>query len=166
MDINRRIAKIPFAVLYGILALLVSFNWLRVFLFQKEFSVFESEQPWDYYLSSIASRLFGIEQRQYFIFALPIMLIIIYGALKLTGWLISLDKKTEIKGDNHTAIVAILLILPVSLGVHKLLGPGWRNHLLPGAVLIITFSIWTGIAESKAKREKFSKELTQGQKIF
>lgn len=160
MDINRKIAKIPFAVLYGIFALLVSFNWLRVFLFQREFSVFESEQPWDFYLSSIASRLFGIEQRQFFVFAIPIVLIVIFGVLKLTGWLISLDKKTEIKGDNHSAIVAILLVLPVSLGVHKLLGPGWRNHLLPGIVLIIAFSIWTGIAESKAKKEKPSKELT------
>ncbi|MCJ7569694.1 MAG: hypothetical protein MUO58_19470 [Anaerolineales bacterium] len=160
MDINRKIAKIPFDVLYAILALLVSFNWLSVILFQKNFSVFESEQPWDYYLASIASRLFGIEHRQYYVFALPIVLIVIYGVLKLTGWLIGLDKKTEIKGDNHTAIIAILLVLPVSLGVHKLLGPGWRNNLLPGVVLIIAFSIWTGIAESKAKKAKFRKELT------
>lgn len=52
MGLNARITKIPFTVLYLILAGLTSFNWIRVILFQKNFEAFRTAQPWDYYLSS------------------------------------------------------------------------------------------------------------------
>jgi len=151
MNINSKIAKIPFFVLYLILATLVSFNWIRVILFQKNFEVFLTEQPWDYYLSNFASNTFGITHQQYFLFAFPIMLIFLYLVPKLFGKLMNLDKKTNIKGDNHIAIIGILLVTPTVVGIHKLLGSGWRNHLIPGVILIILFSIWTGIDEKKFK---------------
>lgn len=147
MGINSKIAKIPFLVLYLILVVLVSYNWIRVILFQKNFEVFLTEQPWDYYLSNFASNTFGITHQQYFLFAFPLMLAFLYLVPKLFGKLINLDKKTNIKGDNHIAVIAILLVAPVTLGIHKLLGPGWKNHLIPGVILIILFSIWTGIDE-------------------
>jgi hypothetical protein len=151
MDINSKIAKIPFFILYLILIILVSYNWIRVILFQKNFEVFLAEQPWDYYLSNFASNTFGITHQQYFLFAFPIMLAFLYLVPKLFGKLINLDKKTNIKGDNHIAVIAILLVAPVTLGIHKLLGPGWKNHLIPGVILMILFSIWTGIDEKKNK---------------
>lgn len=154
MGINSKIAKVPFFVLYLILIFLTSYNWIRVILFQKNFEIFLTEQPWDYYLSNLASNTFGITHQQYFIFAFPIMLAFLYLVPKLFGKLMNLDKKTNIKGDNHIAIIGILLITPVTFGIHKLLGSGWKNHLLPGMVLIILFSIWTGIDEKRAKSIK------------
>jgi hypothetical protein len=154
MGINAKIAKIPFFVLYLILVAFTSYNWIRVILFQKDFEVFLTEQPWDYYLSNFASNTFGISHQQYFLFAFPVMLVFLYLVPKLIGKLMNLDKKTNIKGDNHIAMIAILLVAPTTLGIHKLLGPDWRNRLIPGVILIILFSIWTGIDEKRAKSAK------------
>lgn len=148
-SINRLIAQIPFFVFYLILVILTSYNWIRVILFQKNFEVFITEQPWDYYLSSFFVNNFGITHQQYFIFAFPLMLLLLYVIPKISGKLMSLDTKTNIKGDNHTALLLILLIAPVALGIHKLIGPGWKNHLLPGVILVVLFSIWSGIDEAK-----------------
>jgi len=151
MGINTKIAKIPFVILYLILVAFTSYNWIRVILFQRNFEVFLTEQPWDYYLSSFFVTNFGISHQQYFIFAFPIMLLFLYIVPKIVGKLISLDPKTNVKGDNHTAFLLILLTAPVAMGIHNLIGPGWKNHLLPGITLIILFSIWSWIDE-KNKR--------------
>ncbi|HPN55203.1 MAG TPA: hypothetical protein PLB52_04795 [Candidatus Moranbacteria bacterium] len=152
MSINAKIAKIPFFVLYLILAGFTLFNWIRVILFQENFEVFRTEQPWDYYLSSFFVNNFGITHQQYFIFALPVILVCLYIIPKIVGKLLNLDKNSNIKGDNHTAIILILLIAPVALGIHKFLGPGWRNHLIPGIILIVLFSIWSWIDEKQAQK--------------
>jgi len=154
MRINSTVAKIPYVVLYLILAALTSYNWVRVILFQKNFEVFQTEQPWDYYLSNFFVDTFGITHQQYFLFALPFMLLLLYFAPKALGRLINLDKKTNIKGDNHIALICIFLIAPVALGIHKWLGPGWRNHLIPGIILIIVFSIISWIDERGIKNKK------------
>ena len=152
MSINVKIAKIPFFVLYLILAGFTLFNWVRVILFQKNFEVFLTEQPWDYYLSNFFVNNFGITHQQYFIFALPVLLIGLYMVPKIVGKLLNLDKNSNVKGDNHTAIILILFIAPVALGIHKLLGPGWRNHFVPGIILIILFSIWSWVDEKQSKK--------------
>lgn len=151
MQINSKIAKIPFFILYLILVALTCFNWIRVILFQKDFDVFLTEQPWDYYLSNFFSSAFGVTHQQYFIFALPTVLVVLYIVLKLVGRLLNLDKNTNVKGDNHAAVIAILLVAPVAFGFHKLLDMGWRGHLLPGVVLVVLFSLWSWVDE---KREK------------
>ena len=124
MGINSKVAKIPFFVLYLPLAVLTSINWIRVILFQKNFEVFRTDQPWDYYLSNFFSNTFGITHQQYFVFALPVVLIGLYLVPKIVGKLLNLDKNTNIKGDNHVAIVLILLIAPVALGLHTFFGFG------------------------------------------
>lgn len=151
MGINAKIAKIPFFVLYLILAVMISYNWLRVILFQKNFEVFKTEQPWDYYLSNFFVNNFDITHQQYFLFAFPAILLLLYIIPKIIGKLMSLDEKSNIKGDNHVAIIIILLTAPVALGIHNLIGPGWKNHLIPGVVLVILFSIWSWIDEKKYK---------------
>ena len=151
MGINAKIAKIPFFILYLILAGLTSFNWFRVILFQRNFEVFRADQPWDYYLSNFFSNTFGITHQQYFIFALPVVLIGLCLIPKTVGKLLNLDKNTNIKGDNHVAIILILLVAPVTLGLHKLFAFGWRSYLIPGIVLISLFSIWSWIDEKNKK---------------
>lgn len=151
MGINTKVAKIPFSVLYLILAGLTSFNWIKVILFQKDFEVFRTEQPWDYYLSNFFVNKLNLTHQQYFIIALPIILMLLYIIPKIFGGLINLDNKSNVKGDNHTAILLILLISPVALGLHKLIGPGWKNHLIPGLALITLFSIWSWIDEKSVK---------------
>jgi hypothetical protein len=150
VGINSKISKIPFFLLYLTVVLLTLYNWISVILFQKDFEVFLTEQPWDYYLSNFFTKFLGITHQQYFLIALPVVLTILYIALKIFGKLLNLDKKTNIKGDNHVAVIAILLIAPVTLGVHRLLGPGWKNHLIPGLILISLFSIWSWIDEKRS----------------
>ena len=151
MDINSKIAKIPFLLLYAINVSLILFNWLRVIFFQKDFSAFATEQPWDHFLATRFSEIFATSYRSYFIFALPIYLALLFVFLKIVGKLLNLDKKTNVKGDNHIAVIAILFMTPVTFGVHKLLCPGWRNHLLPGLILIILFSALSWVDEKKSK---------------
>ncbi|MDD3532364.1 MAG: hypothetical protein PHR64_03365 [Candidatus Shapirobacteria bacterium] len=151
MGINARIAKIPFFILYLILAGLTSFNWIKIIFFQKDFEAFRTQQPWDYYLSDFFSDTFGITHQQYFIFALPIILVGLYLIPKIVGKLLNLDESTNIKGNNHVAIILILLVAPVTLGLHKLFALGWRSYLIPGIVLISLFSIWSWADERNKK---------------
>lgn len=151
MGINSKIARIPFLVLYLISAAITLYNWFRVILFQKDFDVFKAEQPWDYYLSGFFVNNFGITHQQYFIFAFPVILLLLYAIPKILGKIMSLDLKSNVKGDNHVALIIILLIAPVALGIHKFIGPGWKNHLIPGVILVILFSIWSWIDEKRFK---------------
>lgn len=154
MGINSKISRIPFFVLYLTASALTFYNWIRVILFQKDFEAFRTEQPWDYYLSGFFVDSLGLTHRQYFIFALPAMLLLLYAIPKIAGKFLELDKTSNIKGDNHVAFIIILLIAPVALGIHKLLGPGWSNHLIPGIILVILFSIWSWMDEKRFKSEK------------
>jgi len=137
MGINPKIAKIPFFFLYLILAGLISFNWIRVILFQQDFEVFRTTQPWDYYLSNFFSNSLGLPQKQYFIFAFPIVLISLYLIPKLFGKLMSTDKNSNVKGDNHIAALLILLTTPSILGL----------PVISGIILILLFSIWSWMDE-------------------
>jgi len=151
MGINAKIAKIPFFILYLILVGLTSFNWIRVVLFQKDWEVFRTQQPWDYYLSNFFSNTFGITHQQYYLFALPIVLIGLYAIPKIVGKLISLDKNSNIKGDNHVAVILILLVTPTTIGLNQLFNFGWRSYLIPGIILISLFSIWSWADERNKK---------------
>lgn len=143
MRINTRIANVPFFALYLVLASLVSFNWVRVILFQKNFEAFRTTQPWDYYVSNFFSRAFDITHQQYYIFALPLVLICLYAVPKLFGKLMSMDEKSNVKGDNHVAIIIILLVAPSLFNL----------PIISGVVLIILFSIWSWIDERKSKKK-------------
>jgi hypothetical protein len=153
MGINSKVAKIPFFILYLILAVFISYNWIRVILFQRNFEVFGTEQPWDYYLSSFFVDTLGISHRQYFLFAFPVILLILYAIPKVFGQLLTANKKSNVKGDNHLALIIILLITPVTFGVHKLLGPGWRNHLILGIILISLFSLLSWLDERNFQKQ-------------
>ncbi|MDD4938403.1 MAG: hypothetical protein PHX34_05380 [Candidatus Shapirobacteria bacterium] len=141
MGINSKIAKIPFWVLYLVLAALTSFNWIRVILFQTDFEAFRYTQPWDYYLSKFFADTFGTTQKQYFIFALPIMLVCLYLIPKFFKKLMSMDKNSNVKGDNHVAVVLILLTTPSILGL----------SVTSGIILIVLFSVLSWMDEKKAK---------------
>ena len=154
MGINSRIAKIPYLALYLILAFLTSFNWIRVILFQKSFEVYKSLQPWDYYLSDQFAKFFSTTQKEYFVFALPVILIILYLIPKLFGKLMNLDKKSNVKGDNHVALLIILFIMPSVLGLNKFFAYGWRGYFIPGIILIILFSVWSWIDEKNFRNTK------------
>ncbi|MBU2028719.1 hypothetical protein KJ761_02390 [Patescibacteria group bacterium] len=122
-------------------------------MFQKNFEAFRTEQPWDYYLSSFFVDNFGITHQQYFIFAFPIILLLLYAIPKIMGKLMSLDLKSNVKGDNHVAIMLVLLVVPATLGINKFIGPGWKSHIIPGIILIVLFSIWSWIDEKKFKSQ-------------
>jgi len=153
MGINSTIAKIPFFVLYLILAVLTSFNWIRVILFQADFEAFKHSQPWDYYLSKMFAAAFGATQQQYFIFALPVVLVCLYLIPKLFGRLMSTDKNSNVKGDNHVALLLIFLFIPSIFNIQALFGIAPKNYLIVSLLLIGVFSALSWLDEQKAKRQ-------------
>ncbi|MCK5282163.1 MAG: hypothetical protein KAK00_02035 [Nanoarchaeota archaeon] len=48
------------------------------------------------------------------------------------------------------------MILPALLRLQKFI-EGWRGQIIPGVILIIVFSIWTGIEEHKEKKKKIER---------
>lgn len=142
MSINSKIARTPFSLLYVTVVALISFNWGRVILFQKSFEAFRSSQPWDYYLSNLFAHTFGTSPKEYFIFMLPIVLLMLFILPKTLGKLLSLDKKSNIKGDNHVAVLIILLVIPSLLNL----------TVKTGIVLLIAFSLLSWLDERKAKQ--------------
>lgn len=107
MGINSKIAKIPFGILYLISALVVSFNWIQVIMYQSSFEVFRQTQPWDYYLSKLFADTFGTTQKQYFIFAFPVVLVCLYLIPKLLGKLMqgSNLKNVRLQSPNWRIIL-------------------------------------------------------------
>jgi len=143
MGINSKIAEIPFWVLYCILAVFTSFNWIMVILFQTNFDAFKYTQPWDYYLSKFFANTFGTTQKQYFIFLLPILLILLFLIPKLFGKLMSLDKNSNVKGDNHITTLLILLTIPSLVNMPA----------ISGVTLVVVFSLISWFDEQKAKQK-------------
>lgn len=154
MEINSKVARLPFWCLYLVLAVLVLFNWGRVILFQKDFEVFRSSQPWDYYLSRFFAEIFEVSQRSYFVFALPVVLAGLYLVPKVLGKLMSLDKATNVRGDNHVALILILLTAPATFGIHRFLSLRAAGYFLPGVILVIIFSILAAADERGYKKKK------------
>jgi hypothetical protein len=155
MGMNAKIAKIPFWVLYLILAGLTSFNWVRVILFQTDFEAFKYTQPWDYYLSKVFAKAFGTTQQQYFILVLPVVFILLYLIPKLFGKLMSADKYSNVKGDNHVAILVAFLFIPSVFNFQALgIAPG--NYLLVSFLMIGVFSALSWLDEKKAKQKSSS----------
>ena len=148
LNINQKVAKIPFTVLYVVIAFFHITSALAVNKFMGP-NGFQKDQPWDHFLASTASRLFGIPYNNYFLFSIPLYLLGFYGVTKVVGWVIEkLDKKGVINGQNHTAVVIILLLLPnflytlcLMLGAAPIKGWGARPAALLGLGLIVIFSI-------------------------
>ncbi len=148
MNINQKVAKIPFAVLCAVLAFFHITSALTVNKFMGP-DGFQKDQPWDHFLASTCSRLFGISYNNYFLVSIPLYLLGFYGVIKLGDGLIEkLDKKGDINGRNHTAVTIILLLLPnflyalrLALGAAPMRGWGARPAALLGLALVVIFSI-------------------------
>ena len=158
LNINQKIAKIPFILLYGILAFFIVFSFLCTYLYQKDWSAFQEGQPIDYALAGFFSNLFGTEYNVYFLFAIPFMLLLVYGAIRLGGWLVRrMDKRTSINGENHIAMIILILLLPNFIYLMS-----WfffrvilstRALLLFGVFLVIIYIVITEIDDKKKKSE-------------
>ncbi len=112
MQLNQKISKIPFLWLYGIAALFYILPAVNVFLFQKNILLFAKDQPWDFLLAGKLAELFDLPVKEGFLLAIPVVLVFLFIIIKAVGRLVNLDKKTNIKGDNYIAAVAILFMLP------------------------------------------------------
>jgi len=154
-NINQKIAKIPFWILYLISASIISFDLIYTHLFLSNNPQSTEGNPVNLYFLNI----FGIN---YFIFLIPAVLLVLYGVAKLAGWIIrTYYPKSQIKGDNHTMIVVILMTLPNFLfneAVAALFGIkpmfSFRDTLVFGVALMIIYLIITEIVDSKAKGTK------------
>jgi len=147
-SINQKVTKIPFAVLYAVLAFFHITSALTVNKFMGP-GGFQKDQPWDHFLASTFSRLFSISYNNYFLVSIPLYLLGFYGVIRIGGWLVEkLDKKNKVNGQNHMAVTAILFLLPnflyvlyLTFGMAPMKGWGARPAALLGLALVVIFSI-------------------------
>ena len=161
MGINKKIAQIRFPILFGILLIFILTSFLITYFFQEDWSALEESQPIDYAFARFFADAFGTKENVYFLIAISIMLLLIFGAIKLGGWGIRrIDKETKINGDNHVAMMIILGLLPNFMYIISWLLFKVRvtNRLLfiAALVLIVIYIIITEI-DDKAQKKKLKK---------
>jgi len=161
IGINKKIAQIRFPILFGILLVFILTSFLSTYFFQEDWGAFEESQPIDYAFTRFFADVFNTEENVYFLVAIPVMLLLIFGAIKLGGWLIRrIDKETEINGDNHVAMIIILLLLPnfiylISWLLFKVRVVN-RSLFIIALVLVVIYIIITEI-DDKAQKKKLKK---------
>lgn len=155
MDINQKIAKIPFWILHSILSFLIIWDFLFTYFTIKNNPGISEGNP----INAFFMQIFGLK---YFLFGIPIILIVIYGAIRLGAWiLVKVDKRPDINGMNHTTIFCILLVFPnvfrqmikVFFDVWIIRGWNLKYSFLSGIVLMVIYVIWTEYLTPKRKKK-------------
>ena len=162
MNINQRTAKIPFWVLYSLVASITIFDLIFTYLFLSSNPEAHEGNPLHAYFVSI----FGLE---YFLFIMPISIVALYSGIKLGAWIIRrIDKHTEINGENYMAVILILLTFPnvlineifVLLFGKQVLRLKFDPALILGIVLCAVYVILAETADRKSKKKQTEKELS------
>ena len=158
MGINKKTAKIPFWVLYGLVAGITIFDLIFTCLFlANNPGAHEGNLVHAYFAS-----MFGLE---YFLVMIPVSLLTLYGITKLGAWGIRrIDKETEINGENYMAVILILLTFPnilineifVVLFGKQVLRLGFDPALILAVILMLIYVILTEI-DDKAQKNKLRK---------
>jgi len=151
-NINQKIAKIPFWMLYVISAFIITFDLVFTYFFLSANSHAREGNPLNAYLASI----FGLN---YFLILIPIVMILLFAAAKLGDWIIStFYKQSQIKGDNHVLVAVILLtfsnilfneVFVLLFDIKPMLS--FKNVLIIGMLLMGVYITITEIADSKSK---------------
>ncbi len=152
-NINQKIAKIPFWILYLISAFIICFDLIYTHYFLSTNTRAVEGNPVNAYFANI----FGVN---YFLFMIPVVLLLLFGVAKFAGWIIrTYYQKSQIKGDNYTIIIVILLTLPnvlfneilaILFGTKPLLS--FTGALIFGLILAVIFMTITEITDSKAAK--------------
>ena len=112
MDFNKKIAKIPFWILFSIVSFLTVFSFIYTYA-HLDFPRVKEGNFVNHFLALTFSKVFNTSYENYFLYSIPFVLLLLFGAIKLAKWLVKVvDKRTDIKGDNHVAIIIILVMLP------------------------------------------------------
>lgn len=149
-NFNQKIAKIPFWILYLISAFIITFDLIYTSSFLNNNPNAHEGNPINAYFANI----FG---NNYFLFMIPIVLLLLYGAAKFAGWIIkTYYKQSQIKGDNYTVIIVTLITLPNFLfnEVWALIFDtkpmlSFRGALIAGLILMAIFMTITETIDSK-----------------
>lgn len=145
MNLNKKIAKIPFWVLYSILSFLVIWDFVFTYFTIKNNPNMGEGNP----INAFFMQIFGL---QYFLWSIPVILIVIYGAIRLGAWvLVNVDKRADLNGMNHVAMMGIMLVFPNVLrmfikllfGVWIIKGWNLKYSFLSGFALMIIYVILT-----------------------
>lgn len=156
MDINQKTAKIPFWILYGLVAGITLFDLVFTYIFLSNNPEAHEGNPIHAYFVSII----GLE---YFLFLIPISLLALYGVIKFAGWGIRrIDKHTEINGENYMAVILILLTFPnvlineifTFLFGKQVLRLRFNPALILAIVLTTVYIILTEMADRKYKKKQ------------
>lgn len=156
MDINQGTAKIPFWGLYALVAAITLFDLVFTYTFL-------SSNPGAYEANPVHAYLSGVFGLEYFLFLIPLSLVVLYGITKLGAWAIRcVDKHTEINGENYMAVILILLTFPnVLLNELSIILFGSQLHvscfdpaLVLAIVLTLSYIVLTEMADRKAKKKR------------
>jgi len=156
MNINQKTAKIPFWVLYGLVAGITLFDLIFTYTFLSNNPEAHEGNPIQAYIANII----GLE---YFLFLIPISLLALYGVIKLGAWAIKrLDKRTEINGENYMAVILFLLTVPnvllneitIILFGKQLHGLSFDPALILAIVLTTSYIVLTEMADRRFKKKQ------------
>lgn len=71
---------------------------------------------------------------------------------KLFGKLMGKDRNSNVKGDNHVALLLISLFIPSVFNIQALFGIAPKDYLIVSFLMISIFSVLSWLDEHKAKR--------------
>lgn len=153
-NINQKMAKIPFWILYLVSAFVITFDLIYTYSFLSHNLQATEGNPIHLYFLNIF-------EVNYFLVLIPIALLILYGVAKLAGWIIRrFYPKSQTKGENHILIIVILLALPnvlfnevfaILFNIQPTLS--FRGALVSGLILMAIFIAITEIVDSRATKE-------------
>lgn len=129
MDLNKKIAKIPFWILFSIVSFLTVFSFIYTYA-SMDYPKIREGNPANHFLALAFSKVFNTSYENYFLYSIPFVLFLLFGAMKLAKWLVKVvDKRTDIKGDNHVAIIIILIMIPNVF--HQIIATLFGIYLIP-----------------------------------
>lgn len=164
MNLNQKIAKIPFWILFAIVSFLTIFSFVYTYV-HMDYPRIKEGNPANHFLALTFSRAFNMDYKYYFLYSIPFVLLLLYGALKLAKWLVRfVDKSNNIKGDNHAAMFVILVMLPNVLhqiivalfGVYliKDTRAEFKYTTIAGIVLLAIYLLLTEFIEPRVNKKK------------
>ena len=163
MNINERIGRIPFWVLFLVISFMVIFSFVYTYV-HMDYPQTREGNPAVHFLASQSSSMFNIGYKYFFLYSIPFVLLLLYGAIKLASWLIRVvDKRTDLKGDNQAAMYLIMIMLPNVLHqiVHTVFGvliiPDFNEEYklttMAGFVLLVIYVLLTEYLYRNSKKK-------------
>ncbi len=164
MNINEKISKINFWILFIVLAIfqIMILLLLSFYVFKNGLGSIQMISSIDYYAANQFSSITGLMSHNYFLFAIPFYLLFWWLIIKLGTMLIEkIDEHTQINPNNHMAILIILFLFPILVFYILYFGCGLSFNLrfgsefsaIIGLFLMIIFTVFSEMEDHKYRNK-------------